>query len=55
MPGLQAEIFGEKATKVRKGVQLNCPNCCKLLTLNRPHFGRALKLAKEIRTIAQVT
>jgi hypothetical protein len=51
------QVFREKAHRVRDGVQLNCPNCCKLLTLNRdtddPYFRRALKLAKEIRTIAQ--
>jgi uncharacterized C2H2 Zn-finger protein len=29
------QVFREKANKVRDGVQLNCPNCCKLLTLNR--------------------
>jgi hypothetical protein len=47
----------EEANKVRDGAQLNCPNCCKLLTLNRdaddPYFRRALKLAKEIREMAQ--
>jgi transposase-like protein len=51
------QVFRETANKVRDGVQLNCPNCCKLLTLNRdtddPFSRRALKLAKEIRTIAQ--
>lgn len=51
------QMFREKANKVRDGVQLNCPNCCKLLTLNRdtddPYFRRALKFAKEIRKIAQ--
>ena len=50
-------VFREKAHRVRDGVQLNCPSCCKLLTLNRdtddPYFRRALKLAKEIRAIAQ--
>jgi hypothetical protein len=53
------QIFGEKANKVRDGVRLNCPNWCKLPTLNRdtddPYFRRALKLAKEIRTIAQTS
>jgi uncharacterized C2H2 Zn-finger protein len=51
------QVFREKANKVRDGAQLNCPNCCKLLTLNRdvddPCFRRALKLAKEIREMAQ--
>ena len=55
-PGCK-QVFREKANKVRDGVQLNCPTCCKLITLNRdtddPYVRRALKLAKEIRTIAQ--
>ena len=45
------QVFREKAHRVRDGVQLNCPNCCKLLTLNRdtddPYFRRALKRAKD--------
>ena len=55
-PGCK-QVFREKATKVRDGFQLNCPNCCKLLTLNRdtedPFVRRALKTAKEVRAIAQ--
>jgi uncharacterized C2H2 Zn-finger protein len=55
-PGCK-QVFREKANKVRDGVQLNCPNCCKLLTLNRdgedPYIRRALKSAREIRAIAQ--
>ena len=51
------QVFREKANKVRDSVQLNCPQCCKLLTLNRDtddaFFRRALKAAKEIRTAAQ--
>jgi hypothetical protein len=51
------QVFRERASKVRDGVQLNCSNCCKLLTLNRdgedPYFRRALKAAKEIRAIKQ--
>jgi hypothetical protein len=50
-------VFREKASRVRDGIQLNCPDCCKLLTLdkdtNDPHIRRALKLAKEIRAAAQ--
>jgi transposase-like protein len=46
-------VFRERAGKVRDGVQLNCHNCNKLLTLNRdtedPFFRRALRMAKEIR------
>lgn len=56
-PGCK-QVFREKAGKVRDGLQVNCPNCCKLLTLNRdtedPHIRRALKLAREIRAAAQV-
>jgi hypothetical protein len=46
-------IFRERASKVRDGVQLNCQNCNKLITINRdtedPFLRRALKSAKEIR------
>jgi uncharacterized C2H2 Zn-finger protein len=46
-------VFRERASKVRDGVQLNCQNCNKLLTINRdtedPFLRRALKSAKEIR------
>ena len=48
-----ARVFRERASKVRDGVQLNCQNCNKLLTLNQdtedPFLRRALKSAKEIR------
>lgn len=51
------QVFREKANQVRDGNQLNCPNCCKVLTLNRDtedaYIRRALKAAKEFRTIAQ--
>ena len=47
------KIFRERAGKVRGGVQLNCQNCNKLITMNRdtenPFLRRALKSAKEIR------
>jgi phage FluMu protein Com len=47
------KIFRERAARVRDGVQLNCQNCNKLLTLNRDSedafIRRALKTAKEIR------
>ena len=55
-PGCK-QVFREKASRVRDGVQLNCPSCCKLLTLNRdtedPYIRRAMKAAKEIRAAAQ--
>jgi hypothetical protein len=46
-------VFRERASKVRDGVQLNCQNCNKLVTINRdtedPFLRRAPKSAKEIR------
>lgn len=52
-PGCK-RVFREKAKRVRDGVQLNCPDCYKLLTLSKetedPFMRRALKAAKEIRT-----
>ena len=46
-------VFRERASKLRDGVQLNCQNCNKLITMNRdtenPFLRRALKSAKEIR------
>jgi hypothetical protein len=48
-----ARVFRERANKVRDGVQINCQNCNKLITLNRdtedPFIRRALKTAKELR------
>jgi uncharacterized C2H2 Zn-finger protein len=50
-------VFREKASKVRDGVQLNCPNCSKLLTFSKetsdPYQHRALKIAREIRHAQQ--
>jgi hypothetical protein len=46
-------VFRERASKLRDGVQLNCQNCNKLITMNRdtedPFLRRALRSAKEIR------
>jgi len=46
-------IFHEKAGRIRDGVQMNCPNCCKLLTLSKetddPFIRRALRTAREVR------
>jgi hypothetical protein len=46
-------IFREKASRVRDAAQLNCPDCCKLITLSKEtddsFMRRALKAAKEIR------
>jgi hypothetical protein len=48
-----ARVFREGANKVRDGVQINCQNCNKLITLNRdtedPFIRGALKTAKELR------
>jgi transposase-like protein len=50
-------VFRERAGRVRDGVQLNCPDCCKLITFsketNDPYLRRALKTAKEIRQAQQ--
>jgi hypothetical protein len=47
------KIFRDRAQRVRDGYQVNCENCCRLLTLSRdsedPFIRRALKSAKEIR------
>ncbi len=46
-------VFREKARRVRDGAQMNCPDCCRLITLSSetedPFIRRALKTAKEIR------
>ena len=46
-------IFREKANRVRDGLQVNCVNCNKLLTLSKeaedPFIRRALKAGREIR------
>jgi hypothetical protein len=50
-------VFRERPNKVRDGVQLNCQNCNKLITLNRdtedPFIRRALKAAKVVREAQQ--
>lgn len=46
-------MFREKASRVRDGLQVNCTNCAKLITLSKesedPFIRRALKTAREIR------
>ena len=46
-------MFRERASRVRDGLQINCQNCSKLLTLNRdsedPFIRRALRNAREVR------
>jgi hypothetical protein len=50
-------VFRERANRIRDGLQVNCPNCCKLLTFSKetddPHMRRALKTAREIRQALQ--
>jgi hypothetical protein len=56
-PGCK-QMFRERMTRVREGVQLNCQHCNKLITLSREsedsYIRRALKTAKDMR-IAQET
>ena len=46
-------IFREKAKRVRDGAQVNCPDCCKLITISKETddsvMRRALKTARDIR------
>jgi hypothetical protein len=50
-------VFREKVNRVRDGLQINCPNCCKLITLSKetedPFLRRALKTAREMRAAEQ--
>ena len=52
------QMFRERASRVREGVQVNCMSCNKLITLSREsedsYVRRALKTAKDLR-IAQET
>jgi predicted Zn finger-like uncharacterized protein len=46
-------VFREKASRIRDGMQVNCLNCNKLITLTKetddPFLRRALKTAREVR------
>jgi hypothetical protein len=50
-------VFREKVNRVRDGLQVNCPNCCKLITLSKetedPFLRRALGTAREMRAAEQ--
>ncbi len=50
-------VFREKVNRVRDGLQVNCPNCCKLITLSKetedPFLRRALKTARDMRAAEQ--
>ena len=51
-PGCK-QMFREKASRVREGVQVNCMHCNKLITLSREsddsYVRRAIKTAKDLR------
>lgn len=50
-------VFREKVNRVRDGLQVNCPNCSKLVTLSKetedPFLRRALRTAREMRAAEQ--
>lgn len=50
-------MFQEKANRVRDGLQVNCHNCNRLITLSKetedPFIRRALKTAREMRAAEQ--
>jgi hypothetical protein len=50
-------VFREKTNRVRDGLQINCHNCNKLITLSKetedPFLRRALRTAREIRAAEQ--
>jgi phage FluMu protein Com len=56
-PGCK-QMFRERMTRVREGLQLNCMHCNKLITLSREsddsYIRRAIKTARDMR-IAQET
>ena len=51
-PGCK-QMFREKASRVREGVQVSCMHCNKLITLSREsddsYVRRAIKTAKDLR------
>jgi predicted Zn finger-like uncharacterized protein len=52
-------VFREKASRIRDGMQVNCLNCNKLITLTKetddPFLRRALKTAREVRAAKDAT
>jgi hypothetical protein len=46
-------MFREKASRIRDGLQVNCLNCNRLITLSKetedPFIRRALRTAREVR------
>lgn len=49
--------FSEKATRLKNGYQVQCPNCMKLITFDTssedPNIRRPLKAARDIRIAAE--
>jgi Zn finger protein HypA/HybF involved in hydrogenase expression len=46
-------VFRERAHRIVNGFQMQCPNCCKLVTFDSTsgdiNVRRALRLARELR------
>jgi DNA-directed RNA polymerase subunit RPC12/RpoP len=49
--------FSERATRLKNGYQVQCPNCMKLITFDSssedPNIRRPLKAARDIRIAAE--
>jgi DNA-directed RNA polymerase subunit RPC12/RpoP len=51
------KTFGERATRLRDGYQMQCPQCMRLITFDNssedPNVRRPLKAAREFRIAAE--
>jgi predicted amidophosphoribosyltransferase len=49
--------FSERATRLKNGYQMQCPNCMRLITFDSssedPNIRRPLKAARDIRIAAE--
>jgi hypothetical protein len=49
--------FSERASRLKNGYQMQCPNCMRLITLDSgsedPNIRRPLKAARDIRHAAE--
>jgi DNA-directed RNA polymerase subunit RPC12/RpoP len=49
--------FGERASRLRDGYQMQCPHCMKLITFDSssedPNVRRPLKAARDLRLAAE--
>jgi DNA-directed RNA polymerase subunit RPC12/RpoP len=49
--------FGERASRLREGYQMQCPHCMKLITFDSssedPNVRRPLKAARDLRLAAE--